>query len=176
MPSPNAEGRGHFPSNKSFDQVSAVRPVRADPSTWQSPPLGGYRLDDVGGCKPFLHIIVSGPAGDIPAPRQAEYQQVLSNNLAYPWVKQVHIFWEGQPDIEWLPIKLKEKLVNAGIGIGRLSFLMAARYINDKIPFGEVVLLTNADIKLIGGFGCDSLTPDMLPFNTSLGICSHASE
>ena len=42
------------------------------------------------------------------------------------------------------------------------------RYVNAKIQPGEVVLVTNADIYIKGGFTCESLSEHMLPVNTML--------
>lgn len=43
-----------------------------------------------------------------------------------------------------------------------------ARYANTKLERGAVVLLTNSDISINGGFACDTLSEHNLPLNTML--------
>ena len=62
---------------------------------------------------------------------------------------------------------LRAKVVDAAVDHGRMRFMSAARYIN-RLPRGEVVLLTNADIAVTAGFDCGSLDLDKLPFDTVL--------
>ena len=42
------------------------------------------------------------------------------------------------------------------------------RYANTKLEWGAVVLLTNSDISINGGFACDTLSEHNLPVNTML--------
>ena len=140
-------------------------------STWFDPAPSGYLIKEGGHCEPFLHIVISGASTDIPLKRQIEYREVLLGNLRYAAVKKVHVLWEGLPPNEStlaIPDTLRSKLIHGAVNHGRLRFLSAAHYINRNIPVNEVVLLTNADILVAGGFTCDSLTAEKLPHDTVL--------
>lgn len=156
---------------------SSVRPIKEDRSSWlaQYPSKASVSVQDTPAtaCSPFLHVLISaawnGP--NISASRSAEYKASLRATLEYPFVKAVHLMWEGRLDSEFIgnmPSRLQAKVVHASTQHGRLRFLSAAQYVNSHIPKGAVVLLTNADIVVKGGFDCGSLDEDKLPLNTVL--------
>ena len=156
---------------------SSVRPIKADPSSWLAhyPAKASVSVQDTpaAACSPFLHVLISAAwnSPNISASRSAEYKASLRATLEYPFVKAVHLMWDGMLDSEFIgsmPRRLRTKVVHASTHHGRLRFLSAAQYVNSRIPKGEVVLLTNADIVVKGGFDCGSLDEDKLPYNTVL--------
>ena len=176
----------YLPERLRSDTTDVI-PVADQKSTWQYPAPGGIRTrnPDILTCPPFLNVLVSGPDGSrIPALRLAEYRSALLATLSFPTLRQLHLLWEAAADVAWarnLPPALRTKVVHGGSHIGRLTFILAVQYINAHLV-DEVVLLTNTDIAVTGGFGCGSLSQHVLPYNTVLipqrveGDCHYGAE
>ena len=125
-----------------------------------------------GSLAPSLHLVLNGVEfkDSIPAARRQEYQQALRKNCEAADVKAVHVLWEGEAWSTWGNAHTQpwaKKVVNARTQVGRMSFLAAMKYINEELA-GEVVMLTNADIVVSGGFSAQNLVPSKVPGNTVL--------
>ena len=95
--------------------------------------------------------------------RKAEYQDAVLRTMRNPEVKRLHIMAERDLMPGWIaelesrdPISYRTKVFLGRTRVGRLSFSYAIRYANEELKSGEVVLLTNADLAVEGGFGCES--------------------
>ena len=130
--------------------------------------------------KPLLNVILSGvdPPPELHKlsdARKAEYQDAVLRTMRNPEVKRLHIMAERDLMPGWIaelesrdPISYRTKVFLGRTRVGRLSFSYAIRYANEELKSGEVVLLTNADLAVEGGFGCENLSEEKLFQNTVL--------
>ena len=107
-----------------------------------------------------IHVITTFFRGNYSAARFAEVVDVARRNLANPYIKRLHLLWEGGDDADprrqlaggaggaaadAIADLITRKLVARRVA-RQATYARLLRYANEELPRGSVAIVTNADI------------------------------
>ena len=178
--SPNHTLHDNFLRGEGMYSTLSLRRAYEVVNAFEYPMSAGEVAEPCAPGKPLLNVILSGvdpppESHKLSAARKADYQDAVLRTMRNPEVKRLHIMAERDSMPGWIaeleprdPTSYRAKVFLGRTGVGRLSFSYALRYANEELESGEVVLLTNTDLAVEGGFGCLNLSEEKLYQNTVL--------